>query len=752
MELLQRHRRRSSLKSSLIKIKTAKIIGCFYFLLFFKKKLYTDGMVRGVLINKFSKYLITSAKLFGASFLFLSLLLFFTLQPNEAMAASATVSGKVIAERVTDEEAGTTEQKDFEEQINIQVIGNKYKSNITTNSSGEFNVSLPCEDTYSLVINEETTSAIKRWWQSLWGIAAAGSTKYYLVGEANVDLRGSGCSNKTQNIIVQEIELTVFEATMIKAVNSVLNMISFGIGEISKWIHKALISGNDIEESAGAIDVWKTTRNVSISLLTLVLVIAAFANILSISPEKYGATRLLPKIIFAIGMAYFSFLIAAALLDMMSALQALLFEQAGGAYFQVSMETTSILVSGAQAAARIPELIFLIILGIGLLIAALWLMLVLVVRNAMLFILVGVAPIAFVASALPFTEKYYNQWWSSFWKWGLIGPGVAFMLWLTTVFLGAFTQADLSERWFFLIGAAVMMVLAATLPIKLGGEVYKQVQKAGGKAAGVTGLKARYEEFSKGRKEYANLKAKKDANALRTRVSRSGKLGGVIAGTRGVFGQDFDVAKQMYAAQHKEDDQKKIEERLTKLGNGNAANADLNNPEVVALLEKIATEVHVSGLGDSTKQLMATATAFGSGSNPANENLQNVARKIESNPNKEASIELYNHATSNNYINSIEATSMDAADALEKDAIKKAAKKTVFERGEADMRAIMAAESRGARTMSPNGGAEMAYKTRRDDRAAYSDPANRAKITEKTNAKTLQEQEKEWNRPGGYYS
>lgn len=605
------------------------------------------------------------------------------LSPQKVMAANKNVSGSVKFQT----EDGTITDPPFDENtywLDINITGLKYNTNVRTDLSGDYTVSLPCEDTYTLVVNEETTGGLKRIWQALGGTLAYGSNKSYLIGETTVNLNGSNCTNKTGvDIIIKEIEITALEAALIKSISQTLNMINYGVSEASKWIHNALIAGNDVEESYGVTEVWKKTRNVSISLLTLVLVIVAFANIFSISPEKYGATRILPKVILAIILAYFSYLIASFLLDMMSAFQALLFEQAGGQYFQVSMETNGILASGAQVISRIPELIFLIILGIGLLLATLWLLLVLVVRSAMIFILVAVAPIAFIANALPFTEKYYNQWWSSFWKWGFMGPGIAFMLWLTTSFLAAYSRSDISERWFFLIAASVMMWLAATLPLKLGGEIYKQVQKAGGKAAGATGLKARYDEFSKGRKEYANLKAKKDATAIRTKISRAGYLGGVAAGTRGVFGQDFDVAKQMYAAQHKEKDQKESEDRLQKLG---GAKADMNNPEVIALLEKIAGEFHTSSLSAETQKALATGVAAGSHLDenkiPDNPKYLNIARNLERNPNKDAAIGLYAKAIDpeNGFINDIE-----YADSLRDSAVRKAAGKKTTEIGRDDI-------------------------------------------------------------------
>jgi hypothetical protein len=440
--------------------------------------------------------------------------------------ADAKVSGSVLMK----DEGGTEQQ--VNEKVNVKITsGSGVEMSVSTDNNGNYAVFLACGDTYSLVVNQDTTPALLKIYQGIAGAYAGSTTKTYLKGEAILDLTIPDCKTKSPyedvDIVVQEIELSYFEVAMINAINSVLSMITYGLREGSQWIHNALIKGNDVESSYGAIEVWKTTRNVSISLLTLALIIIAFANILSINLDQYGLTRALPKLIIAILMAFFSYFIASFLLDMMSAFQALLIEQAGGQYFQLSMESNSIINSSANAVARIPELIFLVILALGLLLAVLWLLLVLVVRNAMIFILVAVAPIAFIASALPFTEKYYKQWWGAFWKWGFIGPGIAFMLWLMSSFLGGYTASDLSERWFWLVAAAVMAFLAATLPLKMGGEIYGQITKHKDKLPGYKTGKG----FIDSRKAEVDQKAKLRGQALRSKVAQSGWIGRKVAGT-----------------------------------------------------------------------------------------------------------------------------------------------------------------------------------------------------------------------------
>jgi hypothetical protein len=305
-----------------------------------------------------------------------------------------------------------------------------------------------------------------------------------------------------ESIWIDVTETSAIEGTFADIMNRAINIVLSAVTWVVEWggnqIHQMLIWGNDIEVdptgattgAAGIRTVWENTRNMGLSLLTMVLILVAFANILGINLDRYGVTKIIPKIIIAIVMTYFSFIIVTFLLDFMSALQALLFQGASqGSYFQLSSQINGVIsgqvagISPEDILQMIPQLLFLEILAVCIAIVIIWLLLVLVVRNAMIFILVSVAPIAFLAMILPFTEKYYKQWWATFWKWAFIGPAIAFMLWLTQQFFAGYgasafgsAASDMPKAWTFLIAAAVMIWLTATLPLKMGNEVYGTIK------------------------------------------------------------------------------------------------------------------------------------------------------------------------------------------------------------------------------------------------------------------------------------
>ncbi|MFC1629953.1 hypothetical protein ACFL06_00260 [Patescibacteria group bacterium] len=53
-----------------------------------------------------------------------------------------------------------------------------------------------------------------------------------------------------------------------------------------------------------------------------------------------------------------------------------------------------------------------------------------IMRRVVLWMLVILSPLAFVAYVLPSTRSFFNTWWSQFWNWTIIGVFGGFFLWL----------------------------------------------------------------------------------------------------------------------------------------------------------------------------------------------------------------------------------------------------------------------------------------------------------------------------------
>jgi len=278
--------------------------------------------------------------------------------------------------------------------------------------------------------------------------------------------------------------------------------------------------------------------------------IIAFANVLQIDIEKYGLNRMIPKLVIGIVMTYFSFVIARFILEIASAFQVRLLSSETIDMFNFGGIDVSGIIDKASADVasdvlrQAGTIILLILLLIALIIAMFYLCVVLIVRIIVIWFLVAIAPLAFAMNIMPFTENLYGQWWAKWWKWVFMGPAIAFMLWLTMVFLSGYAETitDIGaggtsdQSWIFLLMAAAGIFIAAGIPMSMGGEIYSGIKGAWGSVRGVGKLGDRLTGkrvstawgLRKGTKESA-LKLKMQQQ--QAKLAQTGPLGRFAAGT-----------------------------------------------------------------------------------------------------------------------------------------------------------------------------------------------------------------------------
>lgn len=346
--------------------------------------------------------------------------------------------------------------------------------------------------------------------------------------------------NNGIDIQVNEKTYSPFDMALENGIKILLSFTNVVITRLAGWINLILFKGNDIgnaQTNPGLAEVWTQVRNLTLSLLTLGLLIIAFANVLSIDLERYGITRLIPKLVIAIVMTYFSFLIIRFLLELTSAFQVGLLSGQGLAmenFANINSALTN--GEGLEIASHFGEMILLVLLFFALIVAMLYLFFVLIIRIMVLWFLVAVAPLAFMMQVMPFTEFLYNQWWQRFWKWAFMGPAVAFMIWLfhklitgayTGVMFGA-TSANPqnANSWIILLMATAAIFIAAALPMMMGGDIISAVaggiKKYGQHAPGVKHA----QQFWQQRKDAGVERRKKQMMTARAR----------LAGGKGVMG------------------------------------------------------------------------------------------------------------------------------------------------------------------------------------------------------------------------
>ena len=342
-------------------------------------------------------------------------------------------------------------------------------------------------------------------------------------------------------------------------------------------------------------DAWIGMRNIGISFLLFILIIIAFANALQIKIEQYGINRMIPKIIIAIIMAYFSWLIVMFFFDFTNALQ----QGAASLVGKIDSEQWSTILKSstnfgvANFAADIGLLLMAVAMAVGILICLCILLFSLLIRVIVLSFLLAVAPLAFICNILPFTETMYKRWWSSFFKWMFMGPAVVFILALGVILATngqpgsggvVIDEGNITSVEVFLSVTmlAASIYLAATLPLKWGGSIMTGWQGAGkklgkmGKKAGIFGYNTGIEKAGKPQwtttglkkawsERQGGIKSRRDiaGSTMRAGISEKGGVGRFIAG----------VTPQQQVGLHAA----AVNERRKSLGMENMTRGDLQN-------------------------------------------------------------------------------------------------------------------------------------------------------------------------------
>lgn len=298
-----------------------------------------------------------------------------------------------------------------------------------------------------------------------------------------------------------------------------------------KWLDKA--AGISFIETARAAPLseqlrsqqvvtgWKFSLAVTDIIVIFALLLIAFMNILKLNIDLYAVKKSLPGLIVGVILANLSLLICRVIVDFASLLARYFITLAGGE--DIGSKLTALMgIKGALAAgggvtlfgiattlgvvggACLGILIVLIFLGIpGLLLAALAFLL--YVRIYVIWILVILAPLAFVILGFPPFAQYFKTWWSWFAKWVFLAPVAYFFIALASKLGGvalAPAQEATSLSWLggWLLGVIVLS-MTIYVPFTMGGAIMrawgnlgKMLGRAGlgyvntGIAAGTTAL------------------------------------------------------------------------------------------------------------------------------------------------------------------------------------------------------------------------------------------------------------------------
>lgn len=180
---------------------------------------------------------------------------------------------------------------------------------------------------------------------------------------------------------------------------------------------------------------WVVTRDLANMFFILILLIIAFATILG--REEYNIRNTLPRLLITAIVINFSKTIAGLFIDLGQVIMLTFvngFKDAAGGNFLNAFQVNNLLRLKDQGVISESGLLLGMMLAfimVSIATAVVLIMLVsLLFRVVMLWILIILAPIAFLAGTIPPGQQYYRMWWDEMKRYIIFGPAVAFFLWL----------------------------------------------------------------------------------------------------------------------------------------------------------------------------------------------------------------------------------------------------------------------------------------------------------------------------------
>ena len=204
-------------------------------------------------------------------------------------------------------------------------------------------------------------------------------------------------------------------------------------------VNRLFIELKDFDPSGKVTYGWTIVRDLCNMFFILVLLVIAFATILRI--ENYNVKKTLPKLLIMAVLINFSKTICFFLIDFSQVIMLTFangFAGAPGNFVNALGLQNLEKISDKAELGAIPwemfgAVVLVLIIIVITIIVMVMLLAILIMRLIMFWILTILSPIAFLAFAIPGAEKYTAQWWGEFTKYLIIGPVLAFFVWLALV-------------------------------------------------------------------------------------------------------------------------------------------------------------------------------------------------------------------------------------------------------------------------------------------------------------------------------
>jgi hypothetical protein len=232
-----------------------------------------------------------------------------------------------------------------------------------------------------------------------------------------------------------------------------LEAISALIGQLLLWAIDLLIQVSKYNSflDSNVVSVgWVLVRDVANMFFILIMLVIAFGTMLKI--EAYSWKKLLPRLILTALLVNFSKTFIGLLIDFSQVIMLTFvngYAAAAGGNFMKLFQIEELFKSYALSPQDIDVSLggnveFKVLMGFALgtimlgisLIVILVFVAILLFRIITLWILIVLSPLAFLLGTFPKGQEYYGQWWKQLQGQIIVGPMVAFFLWLSLAALG----------------------------------------------------------------------------------------------------------------------------------------------------------------------------------------------------------------------------------------------------------------------------------------------------------------------------
>lgn len=226
-----------------------------------------------------------------------------------------------------------------------------------------------------------------------------------------------------------------------QVIGGLLGMIIGGLGVILSLVMKGLVMVAQYSQFISAPAVtngWRLVRDLCNMFFVLILLIIAFATILHV--EKYDYKKWLPKLIMMAILINFSKTICGLLIDFAQVIMLTFvnaFKGMATGNLTQAMGLTEILTLGKDTGQTVGffEIVTAYLLGLIYVIIALvvivTMLAMLVMRIVMMWIYIVLSPAAYLLAAFPDGKSYSEKWWKQFTENLIVGPVLAFFIWLS---------------------------------------------------------------------------------------------------------------------------------------------------------------------------------------------------------------------------------------------------------------------------------------------------------------------------------